>query len=55
MPLEKSKDFSSGFSSTIALYPANRWNRANLRAVVFVQDRRNHRVLAAATIPFTAG
>jgi hypothetical protein len=53
--LEKSRDFSSGFSSTIALQPADSWNRTNLRAVVFMQDRRNHQVLAAAAIPFSAG
>jgi hypothetical protein len=54
-PLEKSKDLASGFSSTIALHPANTWNRANLRAVVFVQDSLNRHVVAAAAIPFTAG
>jgi hypothetical protein len=52
--LDKSKDFSAGFSSTIALHPDATWNRGNLRAVVFVQDRGNHRVLAAAAIPFAA-
>ena len=55
MLLEKSKDFSSGFSSMIVLHPSNTWNRANLRAVVFVQGHSNHHVLAAAEIPFTAG
>jgi hypothetical protein len=55
MTVEKSQDLSSGFSSTIAIHPAANWNRANLRAVVFVQDRRNHHVLAAAGIPFTLG
>lgn len=43
---------SSGFSSTFAVHPAREWNRANLRAVVFVQERRSRQVLAAAAIPF---
>jgi hypothetical protein len=41
-----------GFSSTIPVQAARDWNRANLFAVVFVQDRRSHQVLAAAAIPF---
>lgn len=55
MPLEKSKNLSLGFSSTIALHTDDTWNRSNLRAVVFVQNRRNRHVQAAAAIPFTAG
>jgi hypothetical protein len=43
---------SSGFSSTVAVHPAHDWNRVNLRATVFVQERRNLHVLAAAAIPF---
>jgi len=43
---------SSGFSSTIAVQTAREWNRANLRAVVFVQDQRSRHILAAAAIPF---
>jgi hypothetical protein len=43
-----------GFSSTIPVHAAHEWNSANLLAVVFVQDRRNHHVLAAAAIPFRA-
>jgi hypothetical protein len=43
---------SSGFSSTVAVHPAHDWNRANLRATIFVQERRNLHVLAAAAIPF---
>jgi hypothetical protein len=43
---------STGFSSTITVRAANEWNRANLRAVVFVQERHSRRVLAAAAIPF---
>lgn len=43
---------SSGFSSTATVHPALEWNRANLRAVVFVQDQRSRRILAAAASPF---
>jgi hypothetical protein len=43
---------STGFSSTIAVPAAHEWNRANLRAIVFVQERHSRRVLAAAAIPF---
>jgi hypothetical protein len=43
---------STGFSSTIAVRAAHEWNRANLHAIVFVQERHSHRVLAAAAIPF---
>jgi hypothetical protein len=42
---------STGFSSTIAVRTAHEWNRANLRAIVFVQERHTRRVLAAAAIP----
>ena len=35
--------------TVIKLDPA--WQRANLRAVVFVQERESRRVLAAAQIP----
>ena len=53
-PLGNIKTVSSGFSSTVAVRPAGEWNRANLRAVVFVQDRHSHRVWAAEAIPFAA-
>ena len=43
---------SSGFSSTATVHPAHEWNRANLRAVVFVQDQRSRHILAAAASPF---
>jgi hypothetical protein len=43
---------STGFSSTIAVRAAHEWNRANLRAIVFVQERHSRRVLATAAIPF---
>ena len=52
LPLGKIDAAPAGFSSTTAVHPAHDWNRANLRAVVFVQDRRSRQVLAAAAIPF---
>ncbi len=51
LPLEKIATGSSGFSSTVVLHPAPEWNRANSRAVVFVQDVRSRHVLAVAAIP----
>jgi hypothetical protein len=45
---------SIGFSSTIAVRAAHEWSRANLRAVVFVQERHSRRILATAAIPFPA-
>jgi hypothetical protein len=30
------------------------WNRANLRAIIFVQERHSRHILAAAAIPFPA-
>ena len=50
--LGKIKNMSSGFSSTYSTQIASTWNRGNLRAVVFAQDRQNHHVLAAGAIPF---
>ena len=41
---------STGFSSTVAVHAAHEWNRTNLLAVVFVQERHSRRVLAAASI-----
>jgi len=52
--LGKADAGSTGFSSTIAVHAAHEWNRANLRAIVFVQERRSRRVLAAAAIPLPA-
>ena len=43
---------SAGFSSTVAVHTPREWSRANLRAVVFVQERHSRRVLAASAIPF---
>ena len=45
---------STEFSFKIAVRAAHEWNRANLRAIVFVQERHSRRVLAAAAIPFPA-
>jgi hypothetical protein len=41
-----------GFSSKISVRTQPEWIRANLRAVVFVQEKRSCRVLAAAQVPF---
>ena len=43
-----------GFSSTISVRTEHDWNRTNLRAVVFVQEKRSRLVLAAAELPFPA-
>jgi hypothetical protein len=51
-PLGKIDAAPSGFSSTVAVRPAREWNRANLSAVVFVQERRSRHILAAAAIHF---
>ena len=50
----KADTASNGFSSIIAVRPAHEWNLGNLRAVVFVQERRSRHILAAAEIPFPA-
>ena len=42
----------AGFSSRVAVHLEHEWNRANLRAVVFVQERDTRHVLAAGAIPF---
>jgi hypothetical protein len=52
LPLGKIDAAPAGFTSTVAVYPAHEWNRANLRAVVFVQERRSRHVLAARAISF---
>lgn len=54
IPLDKSTGSREEFSAIIPVRPAHEWNRANLRAVVFAQDRRSRQVLAVATIPFPA-
>lgn len=52
LPLGKIDGAPAGFSSTVAVHAAHEWNRANLRAVVFVQEHRSRHVLAVAAIPF---
>lgn len=52
LPLGKVVSTPVGFSSTVTVHPAREWNRANLRAVVFVQERRSRLILAAASVPF---
>ena len=52
LPVAKMEDASAGFTSVVPLHAAREWNRANLRAVVFVQKRHSRHVLAAAAIPF---
>jgi hypothetical protein len=52
LPLGKIDIASAGFSSSVVVHSAREWNRANLRAVVFVQEPRSRHVLAAAAIPF---
>jgi hypothetical protein len=55
LPLAKIDAAPAGFTSSVAVHSAREWNRANLRAVVFVQERRSRHILAAATIPFPPG
>ncbi len=52
LPLGKIDAAAAGFSSSVAVHSASEWNRANLRAVVFLQERRSRHILAAAAIPF---
>ena len=53
LPVGKIENAASAlFSSTVAVHAAREWNRANLRAVVFVQERRSRHIVAAAAIPF---
>src|SRR5580704_15942883 len=52
LPLGKIDAAPAGFSSSVAVHSAREWNRANLRAVVFVQERRSRHIVAAADIPF---
>jgi hypothetical protein len=52
VPVAKIDSAAGGFSSTVAVRAAGEWNRANLGAVVFVQERHSRHVLAAAAIPF---
>jgi hypothetical protein len=52
LPVAKMDDASAAFTSTVPVHAAREWNRANLRAVVFVQERHSRHVLAAAAISF---
>jgi hypothetical protein len=52
LPLGKINAAPAGFSASVAVHSAREWSRANLRAVVFVQEPRSLHVLAAAAIPF---
>jgi hypothetical protein len=52
LPLGKVDAGPAGFSSTVVVNPDRDWNRANLHAVVFVQERRSRHILAAAVIAF---
>ena len=52
LPLGKINTAPAGFSSSVAVHPAREWNRANLRAVVFVQERRSRHILAVSAVPF---
>ncbi len=44
---------SSAFAAEPVVAVAGGWKRENLRAVVFVQEKRSRRMLAAAAIPFS--
>jgi hypothetical protein len=50
--VEKIDSAKGGFSRAIPLHPAADWNRANVRAVVFVQEQASRRILAVSSIPF---
>jgi hypothetical protein len=52
IPVGRIDTTPAGFSSKVAVHLNHEWNRANLRAVVFVQERDSRHVLAAASIPF---
>ena len=52
LPVGKIDAPAAGFSSTTSVHAAPGWNSANLRAIVFVQERHTRHVLAAAAIPF---
>lgn len=54
LPLGKIDAAPAGFSSSVAVHSVREWSRANLRAVVFVQERRSRHILAAAKVAFPA-
>ncbi len=49
------KNGEEGFSAQPAVKLDSKWNLENLRAVVFVQERKNRRILGAASIRLTQG
>ena len=51
VPLGKISTPAQEYSSTATVHPAREWNRKNLRAVVFVQERHSRRILAVSAIP----
>lgn len=53
-PLEKIASVREGISRTIDVHVAPEWNRANLRAVVLVQEQESRHVVAASSIPFSS-
>jgi hypothetical protein len=54
LPIAKIDAVPAGYTSSVAVPSAREWNRSNLRAVVFVQERRSRHVIAVAAIPFPA-
>jgi hypothetical protein len=52
LPVGKIDNAAAGFSSTVPVHAEREWNRANLRAVVFIQERHTRHIIAAAAIPF---
>ena len=51
LPLGKIAAPAQEHSSTAMLHLSQEWNRKNLNAVVFVQERRSRRILAVGAIP----
>ena len=47
------KNGAEGFQAQPAVKQDAKWNLANLRAVVFVQEKKNRRILGAAAVPVT--
>jgi hypothetical protein len=51
-PIGKIDASATLFSSSVSVHAPREWNRANLRAVVFVQERHSRHIIAAAAISF---